>query len=462
VAEAAAVGTTGGGTLEDVVDINASATAELRRSFVWRTLAAGGGMVSTLLLTAIIVRSLEPIDAATFFAILAALSFGPKIACFGMGPNLIRLMAAEPDHVARRGIAHAHLYITFVLACLSSPLIAVIGCIGMRGQSEFVPVVILTSILLVIESTRLMLSDILAAAGRVGASVLSMHYVRSLLVLPCVAGALMFVSKPSLLGVLATYLVVAVAQFGLALVQARHDVDLFKLSVDLSTLREATAGGYLLVLDISEFLVMQGTIWLATATFTPIAATQYAAALTLAMQVTVLESLSALAISAPASRLWAAGKKAEVVRMLSNVATLNLYFVLAVVGFLAIFGPLALEIAYGPSLRPAAAMLLIVAVGGGVSSALKRNITLLIISGHITETARTGLWISLVAIPAALAAGLLSGPIALAIVTSVSVSAMSIGQYFTARRILGFAPHAHWNALRAARELKHPATMADS
>ena len=54
-------------------------------------------------------------------------------------------------------------------------------------------------------------------------------------------------------------------------------------------------------------MMTQGTIWLATA-IAPLAAAQYAAAATPAMQVTIWRPLSTLAVT-PAARLWVAGRK---------------------------------------------------------------------------------------------------------------------------------------------------------
>jgi len=436
------------------MSLNASANVELRRSFVWRTAAAAAGMASSFLLSVIVVRTLDAPEAATFFAILAALAIGPLIGRLGLGPNVIRLMAAEVDPKARRHIAGTHLQATFLLSSLTAPLIALVGCNGLIGHSNFVAAFVLTTVLIAIESTRLMLSDIFAAVGRVRASVATMHYIRNVLALPLVALIVFAVSRPSLVAILMTYLAVSAIQFTAALVHARNDVAMFRLSASLATLRAVIGQGMrLFSLEFCEFMMMQGTIWLATALFTPVAATQYAAAATLAMQVTVLESLAALALTPPAARLWAAGRKDEAARMLSNAATLSALVVIVVVTFLAIFGPFALEVAYGADMRPAATILLILAASGIFQAFFSVSITMLIVSGHISAAARTALGVLIVALPCAVAAAWLSGPIALAVVSSLSVSAMATCQWLTARRVLRPAPHAHHRLARAAREL---------
>ncbi|MEI6253193.1 MAG: hypothetical protein WCP30_10335 [Mycobacteriaceae bacterium] len=430
------------------------ANRELRQSFIWRTLAAAVGMVSTFALTIIVVRTLDSHEAATFFAILAALSIGPLIGRLGLGPNVIRLIPAEPDPEGRRRIAGIHLRATFLMSCLSAPFIALVGCNGLLGHRNFWPDFVMTTLLIAIESTRLMVSDIFAATGRVRSSVATMHYIRSVLVLPIVAAVTYFLSHPTLVEVLAAYLAVATLQFTAALVHARRDIALFGSTGGITTLRKAIGEGtQLFTLEFSGFMMMQGTIWFATAIFSPLAATQYAAAATLAMQVTILESLSTLAATPPAARLWAAGRKEDLLRTLSNASTLNTLIAIVVVGLIAAFGSFAIELAYGPAMRPAGTLLLILAASGIIQAIFNVNVTVLIVGGYIRAAARTAGAVLVVALPAAIAAALLGGPLALAIVSSVSVGVMSICQWLTARRILARAPHAHLHPIRAAREL---------
>lgn len=71
---------------------DADAKRELRHSFTLRVGAAAAGMVSTFLLTVIVVRTLNPLDTAAFFAVLAALSIGSVVGRLGLGPNVIRLI----------------------------------------------------------------------------------------------------------------------------------------------------------------------------------------------------------------------------------------------------------------------------------------------------------------------------------------------------------------------------------
>ena len=269
--------------------------------------------MSTFLLSVIIVRTLDLREAAVFFAILASVSFGPLVGRLGLGHNVIRLMGAESDPQKRRRIAGTHLHATAVLSVVTAPVIALLGCNALIGQSDFAPVFVLTSLLIAVESTRLMVSDIFAAAGRVHASVATMHYVRSLLALPLVALVVFATSRPSLVAVLGAYLVVSATQFIVALIHARHEVAIFEFSAGIVTLRTAVVQGtQLFSLDFSEFMLRQGTIWLATVAFSPLAATQYSVAATLALQVVLLDSLCALAVEPPAARLWAAGHKARV------------------------------------------------------------------------------------------------------------------------------------------------------
>ena len=112
-----------------------------------------------------------------------------------------------------------------------------------------------------------MIGDIFAAAGRVAASVATMHYVRSLLTLLFVAVVVFAVGHPSLVAVLATYLIAAFLQFVVALRHSRRDIAMFQHSGGLvSTLRNTLGQGIrLFSLEFSQFMMVQGTIWLAIA-----------------------------------------------------------------------------------------------------------------------------------------------------------------------------------------------------
>ncbi len=434
------------------------ANRELRRSFGWRMFAAGAGMAATFALSVIIVRALDLREAAAFFAILAALAIGPIVGRLGLGQNLIRLMRAEGDAEVRRKIAGTHLHATVLLTCLSAPVIGLVACNALIGQANFVPAFVLTTLLIALESIRLIVSDIFAAAGRVRASVATMHYVRSILTLPTVAIVVFEIGHTTLVAVLSAYVAVAATQLVVAMVHARNDVAYFNFSGGISTVRTAVGQGtQIFTLDFTDFMLKQGTIWLATAAFQPLPATQYAAAMTLAMQVTVLDGLCSLAVAPPAARLWAAGKKDQVVRLLSNAATLSTFISVSVVIAIALFGPLILELAYGAPMRAASIILLILAASGAFETYFDGSITLLIVSGNIAAAARTAVIVLVVALPCAVAAAWFGGPTALAVVGFLSVIAKSVSLWFTARRTMGSAPRGHWAPVRAARELMNDA-----
>jgi protoporphyrinogen oxidase len=286
-----------------------SATAELRRSFTYRTAAAAAGVLSTFLLTVVAVRALPPAEAAVLLAILAALSIGPLLGRLGLGPNVIRTLPAEAEPARRRELASVHLRATGLLSVLSAPVVAVVATIGLLPPTgQYLPVVALTIALIVVESVRLTLSDIFAAVGRVRASVSTTHHVRSFLALPLVCLAVLVSERPTLIGIVAVYCGVAFVQVAVAMLAARRDVTLLG-SRSLAGLRGVIRSGALLVtFDLAAFLVLPGTIWLASAVFPPMTAAQYSTAAALAQQVTVLESLAALAVMPAASRLWAMGR----------------------------------------------------------------------------------------------------------------------------------------------------------
>ncbi|KUI39752.1 teichoic acid transporter [Mycobacterium sp. GA-2829] len=432
-----------------------AAHSELRRSFGWRTAAAAGGLLSTLVLTVIAYRALDARDAAAFFAILAALSIGPLMGRLGLGPNVIRLMAAEGHPVRRRAIASSHLGATALLSTVSAPVVAVIATWSLRGQAHYVAVLTLAATAIVAESVRLTLSDVFAATGRVRASVATTHHVRSMLVLPLVGMVAFAVPAPTLLEVTGVYTVVACLQLGVALAGARSHLTLARGGVPL---RGAIgAGAKLFTLDLTAFLALSGTVWLAAIVFAPGAAAQYSAAATLALQVTVLESLAALAVTPPAARMWAAGARDEVVRTLSAVATLSTAVTATVVVVLAVAGPTLLALAYGDSLRAAGPLLVIMAAGGLAKTALGVNVTLLIVSGHIAEAARTAVAVLAVTVPAAVVAAVWGGPFALAVVSALSVTAIAVAQWWCTRTTVGTAagarmwPWEAWQIVKTSR-----------
>ncbi|KUI31254.1 teichoic acid transporter [Mycobacterium sp. IS-1496] len=427
----------------------------MRRSFGWRTAAAGAGLLSTLLLTIVVYRTLDARDAAVFFAILVALSIGPLVGRLGLGPNVIRLVAAEPSRLGRRAIASSHLSATGALSVISAPVIAVLATWALRGSEHYLPVVFLTTAGIVAESLRLTLSDIFAATGRVGASVATTHHIRSMLVLPVVGAIALTVSDPTLLEVMVTYTVVSCLQLAVALVSARRDIAV-RVAGSAATIRQAlSAGARLFTLDLAAFLCLPGTVWLANVVFAPQTAALYSAAATLALQVTVVESLAALAVTPAAAGLWAAGERDQVVRVLSAVATLSTAVTVAAVGVLAVVGAPLLDVAYGPTMRGAAVLLVIMAAGGIAKTAFGVNITLLIISGHIAEAARTALLVLAASVPVAVTAGVAGGPVWLAAASGAATTAVAVTQWWSARRAVGAGPRAGWRIGPAWQSIRH-------
>lgn len=432
-----------------------AATSEMRRSFGWRTAAAAAGLLSTLALTVVVYRMLDARDAAVFFAILAALSIGPMVGRLGLGPNVIRLVAAEPDHARRRAIASSHLSATGALSLLSAPLIALLATWALRDSAHYLPVVVLTTLGIVAESLRLTLSDIFAATGRVGASVATTHHVRSMIVLPVVGAIALAASAPTLLEVMITYTAVSCLQLIAALVFARGGIAL-RTAGGVATLKTAlSAGAKLFTLDLAAFLCLPGTVWLANVLFVPETAALYSAAATLALQVTIIESLAALAVTPAAARLWAAGERDQVIRVLSAVATLSSAVTAAAVVVLAAFGADLLGFAYGPSMREANVLLVVMAAGGIAKTALGVNITLLIISGHIAEAARTALIVLAVSVPVAVVAAVAGGPGWLAAVSALSMTAVAVAQWWCTRRAIGAGPRAGFRLPDAWQILRH-------
>lgn len=432
---------------------SSGAKAELRRSFVLRVGAAGAGIVSTFLLTVIVVRTLDARDAATFFAILAALPIGSIVGRVGLGQNVVRLIPAESSAEGRRIVAGTHLQATVLLTLPTAPVIAVCATVGLMGHGDFVVALLLTSAMIMLEAVRMMLSDIFAAVGRVTASVLTMHYFRSAAVLPVVGVVAFGLKDPSMLNLLTAYTVVAAIQVVVALWAARSTIAIRFAGV-LVSLRQAISDGFrLFAFEVTAFLIISGTIWLANAAFPPETAAHYSAAMTIATQVTLLEGLAAVAVMPPAARLWAAGRRGEVVRLLSALATVNTIITVVVVAALAAFGTIALEFAYGASMRDAGILLVVLACGGIPQAALSVAASLLVISGAIGAVGRTSLLVLVLVIPSAVAAAFLGDALTLAVVAALGMAALYVSLWFTARRCLENAPFPHWRVIRAVREL---------
>ena len=430
-----------------------AATAELRRSFGWRMATAAAGLVSTLLLTVVGVRALEPADAAVLLSVLAALSIGPLLGRLGLGPNVIRLLPAEPDPERRRVVAGTHVRATGLLSSLSAPVVALVATIGLAGESRHLPVLLLTASLILLESLRLTLSDVFAALGRVGWSVATTHHVRSTLALPLVGVAVLVSARPTLVELLAVYTAVAAVQLAVALVAARRCVALGGMR-SRPVLGSAIGSGMVLfTLDLAAFLAGPGTVWLASAVFEPVAAAQYSTAAVLAMQVTVLESLASLAMMPAAARLWAGGHREAVVRMLAAVATLStVVTVVAVLALWAVGGPL-LGLAYGPEFASAHLLLVVLAAGGIAKTAFGGNVSLLIISGHIRRAALTALAVLAVFVPVVILSAVFAGPPGLAVASAASVIALGLAQWFTARLAVAEPPRAGWRIVAAWRDV---------
>jgi O-antigen/teichoic acid export membrane protein len=436
-----------------VSELESGAKAEFRRSLTWRVATAVGGLLCTFLLTVVAARLLSADDTAVFLSILAALFLGSFLGRLGLGPNAIRLIAAEKDPTKQRNIAGAHLRATLALSALTAPIVAVIATAGFTGgMSAHIILVAISSILVVCESLRLMLSDIFAAHGRIGASVAMTHHVRSMVVLPFVL-LLFTIRSPSLLLIVTVYAAVSGTQLCLALITARHEFKLWGPKSHLSLRSAMREGGMLFTLDLAAFVVLPATIWIASGLFDPADAARYAIAATLAQQVTVIEGLSGLAVTPPVIRLWSAGQRREAVQMLSAVASVCAALAIGLVSFLALFGWILLPLLYGPGLEHAALLLVILAAGGILKPALGGSVILLVASAHIREAARTAGIVLVFACAATVLAAVMFGPIGLAIASSSAMAALSISQWFTARSVIRPVPYPSFRLGKAVRDL---------
>ncbi|MGW0036468.1 lipopolysaccharide biosynthesis protein [Gordonia sp. NPDC003376] len=408
--------------------------AEVRRSFALRVLAAAIGLGSTFLVTVMVYRVLPVRESSVFFAILAALAIGPMVGRLGLGPNVIRLLPTATTLTGRRRIATVHLQATLMISAVTAPFVTVVATWAFRGQPGYAAVVVMTLVVVVAESMRLTLSDIFAATGRVRMAVATTHHVRSGIVLPALAVVLLLAHSRSLAVVVGVYTVVSVLQLTIAMTIGRDELARPTLR-GLDTLAVPIwHGAKLFMLDLSAFVCLPGTVWLANVVFEAQTAGIYSAAATLALQVTVLESLASLAVTPVIARLWVAGDHDRAVAMLSAVATVGTAVTVAIVAIVAVFGDTLMTWAYGPSMAGGGVILLILSLGGVAKAALGGNVTVLIVSDHVNDAAWTALILLTVMVPVGIVAARFGGPEGLAWASTVAATAIAVAQWLGARR----------------------------
>jgi O-antigen/teichoic acid export membrane protein len=436
-----------------------SATAEIRSSFALRSAAAAGGLLATLLTTVVAVRFLADREAATFLSVLAGLMIGPMFGKLGLGQNVIRLVAATADEQRRRQIIGSHLRASFVLSVLSAPVLAFAATAGLLGRPDQLPALGLTAVLLVTETLRLLLSDIFAAVGDVRGSVATTHHVRTVVVLPALGAVVAMVAHPDLVQMLSVYSVVSVLLLAFALVRARHVITVFGRLPDARMMATIGTGLVLFALDASVFVIGRGDVWLANAAFEPFDAARYGTVSVLAFQVSVITGLTSLAITPVAARMWAAGRREAVLRLLSAAATLTTAATAVVVLGLVALGRPVLALAYGPEFADSYPLLVLLALGGLGQAVFGFNVPLLLVSGQIRRAVSACLVVVVVMTPLTAAAAIWGGPTALAAVTAVAALALPGGVWVAARRTVPSAPLPSWRIGASIRSLRSSAPV---
>jgi O-antigen/teichoic acid export membrane protein len=437
----------------------AAGNGEFRNSFVWRSVTAGGGLVATLLTTVVAVRGLNAREAAVFLAILAGLMIGPMFGKLGLGQNVIRLVASMNPEDSRRMIS-SHLRAAFILSMLSAPVLAFASTAALLSESGHLTVLVLTSILLVAETVRLMLSDVFAAVGDVRASVATTHHVRTMVVLVPLVIVVVFVPHPTLIEILAVYAAVSVLLLLPPMLRARHLLTsptrspAPDRSADSRLFATIVAGLVLFALDGSFFVVNRGNVWLASAQFEPFDAARFGTVSTLAFQVTVLQGLASLAITPMAARLWATGQRERVLRMLSATATLTTAATGVVVLGLAVVGREVLGLAYGAEFAGSYDLLVVLAIGGLGQAAFGFSVPLLLISGQIRRAVTACLVVLAVMLPIAVVAAGWFGPTGLTIASAVAATTLPVAQWLAARGGYAGAPLPSWRIGRAVRAVR--------
>lgn len=410
---------------------------EARRSYGLRFVAAGIGLPSTFATTIVVVRTLGSTDAATYLSILAALFIGPMIGRLGLGQNAMRLLAAE-QHDERT--VSTHLAATAALSGLSAPIVAYVATFALHSWSQRLPVMALTSVLIVLEALRLTMSDIFAALGLVGMSVLTTHHVRSFLTIAALLLYVALVPTATLMGVLWVALAIAVATVLLPLRQLSRHVNPFMRPTGLAGVRTAvTASVVLFVVDFAAFVVGRGDVWLASSAFNGLDAARYGAASVIAYQVMVPIGLAALAISPIIARLWAQERRADLRALLDAISTVAVAITVPLVVLIWVLGPPAMQLGYGDRYRSAGVLLGILASGTVVAAATSVSPALLMMTGKSRPAAMTVLASLALVIPAGILAAYLGGPTALAVVSSSATAFVALALWVCSWVTLGFA-----------------------
>lgn len=440
--------------------VSKTARRELRRSFSLRVLTAVGGLLSTFVTLGLVSRYLSAEDAAVYLGVLAALMLGPMLGRFGLGQNVLRTIGQESDLGRRRHVAGTHLRIALFLTALTAPFVAVITTIRLAGDGgRFVVVAALTASLVILETVRLMASDVFAATSRVVASVATTHHVRSILALPLVAALVRLVDQPTLTDVLLVYL--AAGAFPLLAVglAAIREISLWTRPANGAVTSALRAGFALFTVDAGLFLVGRGDVWLANAVFSDIEAQRYSTASTVAFQAMVLQGLASLAITPIAARMWASGERADLLRLLRAVATLTTASTVAAIVALAVVGRPLLDL-LGKGLAQGYPLLVVLAVGGLGQAVFGMNITLLIAQGRLRRAAGAAGAALLAVVPVAVVAALAWGPLGLAVATAFAMIAYSGGLWLAVRPLVaGIGQRAAlpgWNLVQALRDARDP------
>jgi O-antigen/teichoic acid export membrane protein len=381
---------------------------------------------------------------------------GPMFGKLGLGQNVIRTIGAQ-DAPTRRRTVTAHLRAALVLSVVSSPVVALVATIGLLGRPEHITVVALTSLILVAETLRLLLSDVFAAAGDVRGSVASTHHVRTVVALPALLAVALVSARATLVEMLAVYAAVSVLLLAVAVARARSMIE-FRGASGHGLRATVGTGLVLFALDASFFVVGRGDVWIASALFEPFDAARYGTVSMLAFQVTVLQGLVSLAITPTAARLWAAGRTDDVVRLLAAAASVTAALTAVVVVAVALAGGPLLSLAYGPEFRSSLPLFVVLACGGVAQAALGFSVPLLLVSGLIRRAVVACLAVLAAMVPCTIGAALLGGPLGLAAASALAAIALPVAQTVAAHG----RPLPSWNLRDAVRVLTEPAPVSSS
>ncbi len=450
--------------------------SEFLRSMTWRSVASVSGMAGGLVLVALAARRLPVTVAPTLFLTLTALIVAPMLGRAGVATHAVAELArlrAVGDRNGALTVVQRVLLITGAGSVLSGMPLALAVILRTPGEGRLT-LWLVVSTLLVCETIRLTVSDLFSGMGHPLWSAMLGHQPRA--AFGAVSATLYMALKPqpTLTGLLTSLgvvsLVLTVSGLGglaLAAHRWRHteasgfEVGAAEPMSEISThraLRSAIRAGMpLLLIDLALFAVGRLDVWIAARAFPAEEAVRYSTASVMANQLGLPIGLLALAICPLIAGLNAQGQLPRLEQLLRTVASVSIAVFVPVLVVLVVWGEWLFGALFGPALRSAAPLFLILSIGAVALVVGGLGQPVLMMTGHARSAAGLSLVIVALWVPAGWYAAHRGGPMALAAVSSSATAALHGGLCLLARSRAKVWVLPSWHVFRMVGELLRPA-----